>query len=661
MPITSLIRLPEETLCSIAQFLTPPDVLQFVSIHPTFTPLLCHSKQFWSYLNQVHYSKSRADNSIRSNNNNNNRSSDDPEDWTTEKNQYLLKSYCNTLCNVRWYSIDTTPRRTAFSSQIDKNFSYSEPTAREGHASCIIGDYVVLTGGFTDDNDVYVKHLNHFNDGTTWMRIPLVQRGHQNHSLVKQWVYGATLTSISKTSAVMFGGFQSGGYSNESSQVAVLHLEESSYNLPSTDILSTPVPTAWWEVVECHLYNQEDGSSTLSKADDTDESFLRMAGRAYHSATLLFDRYLFIVGGMQSRGSILDPILLDCLTWTWSLDGITTSTTTSSNVDMSRPVFPSGRHGCSVVADLESNRNRLVLFGGGSGEDLLRSGVDNTEVWALSLNGCQTTDDVMSSLPWIWNIIHLDQTSLGRDNGSDEDDDGDRDTIDDNNDSVVVPSPNHLSSVERFNLGRCHGGYRVGRDVAVLAFGSGRPTTNAILCYNLRDDNFFRTRVHASYIPRGRFTFASTFIESKGIIIFHGGYSTQLNSDTLSDTIILDLAPAMNYRQDNDRMWLPIDYRARSHSITTDTIDPIGPAVMLGNSLLTFFSFLCSQLIGQSHERQREICSHLQSVMDESQQSETMREIVGLFATGQLLVEDDGSIICHDLDPESEELVHSLF
>ena len=44
----------------------------------------------------------------------------------------------------------------------------------------------------------------------------------------------------------------------------------------------------------------------------------------------------------------------------------------------------SGRHGHSVV--LDNRRNRLVLFGGGSGSDLLRSGEDNSEVWELKMN-----------------------------------------------------------------------------------------------------------------------------------------------------------------------------------------------------------------------------------------------------------------------------------
>jgi hypothetical protein len=53
--ITSLIDLPYESLCGIAQYLLPKEVLNFISIHPSFVPLLCHSKQFWLDLKKINY------------------------------------------------------------------------------------------------------------------------------------------------------------------------------------------------------------------------------------------------------------------------------------------------------------------------------------------------------------------------------------------------------------------------------------------------------------------------------------------------------------------------------------------------------------------------------------------------------------------------------
>ena len=40
--------------------------------------------------------------------------------------------------------------------------------------------------------------------------------------------------------------------------------------------------------------------------------------RAYHSATLIANRYLLIIGGMTSRESILNEAILDTNTWTWT-------------------------------------------------------------------------------------------------------------------------------------------------------------------------------------------------------------------------------------------------------------------------------------------------------------------------------------------------------
>ena len=672
----SLIHLPEESLCSIAQFLEPSDVLHFISIHPTYIPLLCHSKQFWAFLNQVHYF---GENIISDDIDSDVMNCEEKEDWKAEKKRYLLRSYCNTLSDVRWYSIKTKPPRSLSARHL-KIFSYAEPSAREGHVSCIIGNYLVLTGGFTDDDDIYIKHLHHLHDGTTWRRISLMQPKCQQNpmELSKNWVYGATLTSFNDTSAIMFGGFQSGGYSNETSQVAILHLEEEE---GSCDRLAAhgSVIKAWWEVTEGHVANDEDcaaSTTTVSKCNDTDRSFLRIAGRAYHAATLLFDRYLFIVGGMQSRGSILNPLLLDCYTWTWYLDGITSCNSnakpsaavvsSASSRGSSQPISsPSERHGCSMIADVQSHRNnRLLLFGGGSGTDLLRSGIDNTEVWELLLNGCESAKDVLTSLPWNWNILHYDQADENEEEEDNEDNEEEDDEIDNGNDEGEN-NPNCLSSVEQLNLGRCHGGYRVGRDMVVLAFGSGRPTTNSILCYNLKNDSFFRARVHPSFIPRGRFTFASAFIESKGIIVFHGGFSTQRDTDsdgdTLSDTILLDLAPTVNSHASNGRLWLPIDYRAKTYSISTIPLYQARRSQMNGDSMLAFFSYLCSQLIGEANETQREISTHLLSVMDESRRTNSMGQIVSLFADGQLLIGEDGALIFNDIiDPDSESLIRSL-
>ena len=108
---------------------------------------------------------------------------------------YLLQSQLHNLSTVRWNRVDA--------------LQSNAPSGREGHLACRIGNYMILTGGFTDDNRIYYKHV----DGNSpWRSIdPLGQ--------TPTWVYGASLTTLDGTRALRFGGFQGGGYTHESSEV----------------------------------------------------------------------------------------------------------------------------------------------------------------------------------------------------------------------------------------------------------------------------------------------------------------------------------------------------------------------------------------------------------------------------------------------------------
>lgn len=535
------LDLPEEATCHIAHFLPAPDVLNLVSVHPAVHRLFGTSRCFWQGLKRVHYPNNnasllsdaddeRAAASLAANNSSGG-------DWKQAKDAYLLQAHCNSLSTVRWYPAAT--------GRTIRTMRAVQPTAREGHLSCMLGNYVVVTGGYADDAAVYVKDVR---STSSWQRVmptasssppPPPVDGNAGTAIVEpQWAYGATLTALDKTRAVRFGGFQAGGYSSETCQVAVLHLVDTS------DTMGDAALTAHWEIVPCQL---PDGGVIA----DTNVAWSRMAARAYHAATLLFDRYILMLGGMQSSGSVLQPILLDCATWTWYSENLTTPTAFA--------LSPSPRHGCSVVADFlehRRRRGRLVLFGGGSGMDLLRSGHDNTEVWALDANGCASADELHASLPWKWRLLHEDQPNPE----ANEEEAMEETTRDMTND------PNRLSPVEKLNLGRCHGGYRVGRDTVLLAFGSGRPTANSLLGYNLARDEFFRISV-CGPLPRARFTFASVFVESLGYVVFHGGFSTQGRFQALSDTVVLDLAPGMQRRQ--FRLW-PVDARASYPAVTEE-------------------------------------------------------------------------------------------
>ena len=246
--------------------------------------------------------------------------------------------------------------------------------------------------------------------------------------------------------------------------------------------------------------------------------------RAYHTATLVSDRYLVVIGGMGHEGSTDSVAILDTQTWTWIDSDIKCSYDDGS----CRP-SPSGRHGHSVVDD--SRRNRLVLFGGGSGTDLLRSGVDNSEVWELKMGGDEAGLRADGSLQpcWIWTQLH---GTMARDDVSNIGDDSD--DMDDNEPSYA--SGERLSPLEALNLGRCHKGLKVSPDSALLMFGSGRPNTNGVLGYNLKTDEFIRPNVSGP-LPVARFTGVAAVIDEQGYIFCHGGF----NSDSKCSHLCVSL------------------------------------------------------------------------------------------------------------------------
>jgi hypothetical protein len=491
-----------------------------------------------------------------------------------------LKSYCNTLPTVRWYPVKTTPpeeeptiqkkRKTdGIATPIEPLFVYEEPPKSLGKSTCI-GNYIVLYM----DNIIYIKNIQQFNDGTTWKRLLSV-----DFSMVQQ-VHAATLNTLDNTRAIMFGGLKQYDFNNRiqgTSQVAILHVEENESDIAAT---STSVPNVWWEVIDrCHVF---DNPSMV--CSDTNSTWSSIAARGFHASTLFFNRFLFVVGGTQyDEESLLNPILLDCQTWTWYVDGITTSCTWFKNSTGNKcKLFPSKRHGCSLIADVEY-RNRLLLFGGGIGYDFMAARC-TSGVWELIMDGCNSSDGVLKSMPWKWNLLHKDQTVRDCDDSDDDEDNDHADVIYDdieeeegNNGSHdeaqdQIDPNNILSCSEQLILGQCHCGYRVGRDTVLLVFGRvGGIMTNDVLCYNLKENSFFRTRVHDSFHPYSRYDCQSAYIESKGIIVFYGGISDSSREGMfVTDTILLDLAPALNVQQQgpNGRLWLPLDTDAKSHTPT---------------------------------------------------------------------------------------------
>jgi len=442
---------------------------------------------------------------------------------------FLLQSFMSSLSFVKWLPISRNLQQREFPVK-----------AREGHNSCVLNGpagfkSLVITGGFSDDQEVTVmtlkKGLEVNNSNWGWTCLD------PRYSDEPTFVYGASLTPLPPAlseemekdrfmrtcpdviekniaKAIRFGGFEGGGYSGETNEVWVLTIVDYDHEDSSLDQFAV------WEKMDTQ------GPSPRA--------------RAYHSATLIHDRYLVIIGGMTRLGSCIEESILDTKTWTWI------------DMELKCKGEPRGRHGHSVVWD--KRRDRLVMFGGGSGTDLLRTGTDCNEVWELKMNGIDAIANQRSpvhsqsssdrreneTMLWEWSKIH--KNTLSRRNNSMRMRSGD-DSDSDDSDEGTNDSEIDLSPSESLCLGRCHNAMKISPDAVLLVFGGGRPSTNGMLGYDLAKDTFLRPNVEGP-LPVPRFTGVASFLETEGYILVHGGFNDATGGAVL-DMNVLDLAPSL--------------------------------------------------------------------------------------------------------------------
>ena len=131
---------------------------------------------------------------------------------------------------------------------------------------------------------------------------------------------------LSEMRALRFGGFRAGGYSNETSAVSLLSIKEvmnddlgeEEQQEPSSSRRHrlTGFPgrffrrhqnqqqhssTSWvaeWTDISCSSFPRNSDNS-MSIDDDNDDLDKDNLSRAYHSATLILNRYLLVIGGMK--------------------------------------------------------------------------------------------------------------------------------------------------------------------------------------------------------------------------------------------------------------------------------------------------------------------------------------------------------------------------
>lgn len=453
----------EDAWQSVALFLNAPEVLALARVNRQINRLIDREnlwKELWKRDEDIDDQELSSDGApVKTNS-------------KMAKVKFLQASYLRILPLVTWHTLATQ--------------AWPKIYGREAHIACVLGDYLLVTQGFTSDEYIYVKKVSH-EDGS-WTAINPTLRGNTR----PVWAYGCTLTPlrpIESFAAIRFGGFRAGGYSHETDQASLLRLVKSQ---------NGGQVRASWEVLQMRTQSGEP----LRRVD-------QMIGlsRAYHAAELVLGRYFVIIGGIQSRigSSILKPVILDTHTWMW-MDEIAVDLPSSDNA------WPAGRHGCSLIWD--KARQRLVLFGGATGCDIIHSGTDVCDVWQLApkepLLGPLTHESFIESLPWQWTRLHEDQNRVPH---------------------CQMPraeyiSPTRLSSAESLCLGRCHGAHLVARDTVVFVFGSSKPSTNGVLGYDLRSDEFRRPRAHG-VIPVPRLCFASAYLPQQNSIWVHSGWSTQ--------------------------------------------------------------------------------------------------------------------------------------
>jgi len=510
-----LVNLSDDLIYHIIQFLEPKDVPQLLSTSKHFyqrgeQPVL------WKFLlKQLSPSIYDSSMTILSNQSkgkdqdqgqrkvcSNNTSSSDTDKENAQniiegkqvKTMYIQNALASDPSKVRWKEI------------IESSGSDNSPIEREGHIMAKLGtNRIVLTGGYCTDFFIYVLDIQHTcrntasstttnTDSSTriqgWKKIRPQILGKREVAYL--FAYGCSLTAIDDKRMVRFGGFQSGGYSGACNQILLLIVEGDDDDDSKDNATGI---TAKWKLID-------------TKGNPPDP-------RAYHTATFVAERFIVILGGIFDNRSIISEAILDTQTWTW-IDVSTNDSIIHADVTYSQR--PTGRYGHSVI--LDENKNRLVLFGGANGCDLLREGIDNAEVWELSMKNCWKRN-ISSSLPWKWNKIHHDGRHKQK--------------------SIAHNPIRMLTALEQLMLARCHISVQLSSSRVMFFSGGGQISTNELIVYDLVRDEWKRLTIEGMP-PAPRFT--AVGVVMGGWFIAHGGYTC--GSGALGDLLILDLAPALN-------------------------------------------------------------------------------------------------------------------
>lgn len=127
----------------------------------------------------------------------------------------------------------------------------------------------------------------------------------------------------------------------------------------------------------------------------------------------------------------------------------------------------------------------------------------------------------------------------------------------------MIDIGNNLTPAEELCIGRCHNSWKISADQVVLFYGSGQPSTNGLIAFDLNTNTFHKPSI-SGVLPTPRFTGVAVGLE-EGYIITHGGYCTQ-ESDAIGEWDVMDVAPAMG----RGFTRLPLDNTREPHAEITD-------------------------------------------------------------------------------------------
>jgi hypothetical protein len=199
--------------------------------------------------------------------------------------------------------------------------------------------------GFTEDERVYCST----DGGCSWRA--LAERGREGPG----FVYGARLCPVGRRTGMVHGGLTSGGYVGERNDTLFVTFDE------------VEGYAEWTRMPKWGPSEEEEEGGQL--AVHQPGGIRAPAQRGYHSVTLLGDgRTALVFGGIRDGGPCALGELVDVPTGRW-------------RVLAAEGPAPPPRFGHS--ATLLPDGNRVLLIGGSTGGDLLRSGTDYADAYLL--------------------------------------------------------------------------------------------------------------------------------------------------------------------------------------------------------------------------------------------------------------------------------------